>query len=99
MGMGKSLYDQSPTARAVFDEADRVLGWPLTKVCFEGPDADLTQTKVCQPALFVHGSALLAAPRLESLSGNCSASIRPLRVKTTAWETALRSSRALPGQS
>jgi len=63
VGMGKSLYDQSPAARAVFDEADRVLGWPLTKVCFEGPDADLTQTKVCQPALFVHGSALLAALR------------------------------------
>jgi [acyl-carrier-protein] S-malonyltransferase len=63
VGMGKSLYDQSPAARAVFDEADGVLGWPLTKVCFEGPDADLTQTKVCQPALFVHGSALLAALR------------------------------------
>ena len=61
VGMGRSLYDRSPAARAVFDEADRVLGWPLTKVCFEGPDADLTQTKVCQPALFVHGSALLAA--------------------------------------
>jgi [acyl-carrier-protein] S-malonyltransferase len=61
VGMGKSLYDLSPAARAVFDEADRVLGWSLTKICFEGPDADLTQTKVCQPALFVHGSALLAA--------------------------------------
>jgi len=63
VGMGRSLYDQSPAARAVFDEADRVLGWSLTKICFEGPDADLTQTKVCQPALFVHGSALLAALR------------------------------------
>jgi [acyl-carrier-protein] S-malonyltransferase len=61
VGMGKSLYDQSPAARAVFDEADRVLGWSLTKLCFEGPDAELTQTKACQPALFVHGSALLAA--------------------------------------
>jgi len=63
VGMGKSLYDQSPAARAVFDEADRVLGWSLTKICFEGPDADLTQTKVCQPALFVHGLALLSALR------------------------------------
>ncbi len=61
VGMGKSLYDQSPAARAVFDEADRVLGWSLTKICFEGPDTDLTQTKVCQPALFVHGLALRAA--------------------------------------
>ncbi|HOD46188.1 MAG TPA: ACP S-malonyltransferase [Opitutaceae bacterium] len=61
VGMGKSLYDQSPAARAVFDEADRVLGWSLTKLCFEGPDTELTQTKVCQPALFVHGMAVLAA--------------------------------------
>jgi [acyl-carrier-protein] S-malonyltransferase len=61
VGMGKSLYDQSPAARAVFEEADRVLGWSLTKLCFEGPDTELTQTKVCQPALFVHGLALHAA--------------------------------------
>jgi [acyl-carrier-protein] S-malonyltransferase len=59
--MGKSLYDQSAAARSVYDEADRVLGWSLTKICFEGPDAELTQTKVCQPALFVHGLAVLAA--------------------------------------
>ncbi len=63
VGMGKSLYDQSPAARAVFDEADRVLGWSLTKLCFEGPDTELTQTKACQPALFVHGLAVLAALR------------------------------------
>lgn len=59
--MGKSLFDQSPAARAVWEEADRVLGWSLTKICFEGPDLELTQTKVCQPALFVHGLALRAA--------------------------------------
>ncbi len=61
--MGRSLYDQSAAARAVFDEANAVLGWELTKLCFEGPEAELTQTKVCQPALFVHGLALLAALR------------------------------------
>ena len=59
--MGKSLYDQSAAARALWDEADRVLGWSLTKICFEGPDLELTQTRVCQPALFVHGLALRAA--------------------------------------
>lgn len=59
--MGKSLYDQSAAARVIYDQADAVLGYSLTKICFEGPDADLTQTKVCQPALFVHGSAVLAA--------------------------------------
>ncbi len=61
VGMGKSLYEGSAAARALYDEADRVLGWSLTKVCFEGPDAELTQTKVCQPALYVHGLAMLAA--------------------------------------
>jgi len=61
VGMGRSLYDQSPAARAVFDEANRVLGWDLAKLCFDGPDAELTQTKICQPALYVHGSALVAA--------------------------------------
>jgi len=59
--MGKSLYENSAAARALYDEANRVLGWELTKISFEGPDADLTQTKVCQPALFVHGLALHAA--------------------------------------
>lgn len=60
VGMGKSLYENSATARTLYDEADRVLGWSLTRVCFEGPDADLTQTRVCQPALFVQGMALHA---------------------------------------
>ncbi len=61
VGMGKSLYDGSAAARALYDEANSVLGWDLKKVSFEGPDAELTQTKVCQPALFVHGLAIVAA--------------------------------------
>jgi len=61
VGMGKSLYENSAAARALYDEANRVLGWDLTRVSFEGPETELTQTKVCQPALFVHGLALLAA--------------------------------------
>ncbi len=60
VGMGKSLYENSASARALYDEADRVLGWSLTKVSFEGPETELTQTGVCQPALFVHGLALHA---------------------------------------
>ena len=63
VGMGKSLYDQSAAARALYDEAGSVLGWDLARVSFTGPDADLTQTKVCQPALFVHGLAVVAALR------------------------------------
>jgi [acyl-carrier-protein] S-malonyltransferase len=61
VGMGKSLHDNSPAAAALYRSANEVLGWDLTKVSFEGPESDLTQTKVCQPALFVHGLALVAA--------------------------------------
>jgi len=61
--MGKSLHEQSAAARALYEEANRVLGWELTKISFEGPEAELTQTKVCQPALFVHGLALVEALR------------------------------------
>ena len=59
--MGKSLYDGSAAARALYVQADQVLGWSLSKISFEGPDSELTQTKICQPALFVHGMAVLAA--------------------------------------
>jgi [acyl-carrier-protein] S-malonyltransferase len=63
VGMGRSLFEQSAAARALYTEANAVLGWDLAKVCFEGPETELTQTKVCQPALFVHGLALLTALR------------------------------------
>ncbi|HXN35568.1 MAG TPA: ACP S-malonyltransferase, partial [Opitutaceae bacterium] len=61
--MGRSLHESSPCARALYEEAGRVLGWDLARVSFEGPEAELTQTRVCQPALFVHGFAVLAALR------------------------------------
>lgn len=60
VGMGKSLHENSATVRALYDEASTVLGWDLAQVSFAGPDSELTQTKVCQPALFVHGLALHA---------------------------------------
>jgi [acyl-carrier-protein] S-malonyltransferase len=65
--MGRSLHDSSAAARALYEEAGRVLGWDLAKLSFEGPESDLTQTRVCQPALFVHGLALVAALREKSL--------------------------------
>ena len=61
VGMGRSLYDQSAAARSLYDESKSILGWDLAKISWKGPEAELTQTKVCQPALFVHGLALLAA--------------------------------------
>lgn len=63
VGMGKSLFAQSAAARELYEEADRVLGWDLKRLSFEGPEPDLTQTKVCQPALYVHGLALLGSLR------------------------------------
>ena len=63
VGMGKSLYEGSAAAKALYDEANSVLGWDLKKISFDGPETELTQTKVCQPALFVHGLAVVAALR------------------------------------
>ena len=61
VGMGRTLCEQSMAARTLYDEANTVLGWDLQSISFNGPDAVLTQTKACQPALFVHGLAMLAA--------------------------------------
>ena len=60
VGMGKSLFDQFETAKKLYQRADEVLGWSLTEASFEGPDALLTETRVCQPALFVHGFSVFS---------------------------------------
>jgi [acyl-carrier-protein] S-malonyltransferase len=59
VGMGRDLYDQFPEARAVFDEADATLGLPLSRLCFEGPEDELTATENAQPALLTVSTALL----------------------------------------
>ncbi len=53
-GMGKDLYDQYPLAQQLFAEADRVLGFSISEVMFHGTEEDLKQTKVTQPAVFLH---------------------------------------------
>lgn len=58
VGMGKDLYDAWPVAREMMEKADAALGYSLTKIMFEGPDAELTRTCNCQPALYLHGLAL-----------------------------------------
>lgn len=63
VGMGKALFDASPAARAVFERADAALGAPLTKLCFEGPEAELTLTANAQPAILTASIAALAALR------------------------------------
>jgi [acyl-carrier-protein] S-malonyltransferase len=51
VGMGRDLYDNFPTARSVFEEADEALGFPLSKLIFEGPEEDLKLTEHTQPAI------------------------------------------------
>ncbi|HEX6291122.1 MAG TPA: ACP S-malonyltransferase [Herpetosiphonaceae bacterium] len=63
VGMGREVYERYASARAVFDEADTVLGFPLSRLCFEGPDDELTLTENAQPALLTTSTALLAAVR------------------------------------
>ena len=53
-GMGKDLYESSPLAKELFDKADEILGFEITKIMFEGTDEELRQTKVTQPAVFLH---------------------------------------------
>ncbi len=59
--MGRDLYEQVPAARAVFDQADQIVGLPLSELCFEGPQEQLTATENAQPALLTASAALLAA--------------------------------------
>lgn len=60
VGMGSDLYDTSAEARSVFDEADTLLGTPITELCFSGPPEELEDTFNAQPALLVMSIAALA---------------------------------------
>ncbi len=59
-GMGKDLYDNSPLAKEMFEKANEILGFRITDIMFEGSADELKQTKVTQPAIFLH-SVILAA--------------------------------------
>jgi [acyl-carrier-protein] S-malonyltransferase len=63
VGMGADCYEHSDEARHLFDEADRLLGYPLTSVCFSGPEDELRQTQNTQPAIFLHSVAVAAMLR------------------------------------
>jgi [acyl-carrier-protein] S-malonyltransferase len=58
VGMGKSLYEGSASAKDLYDRAAKVLPFDLRQACFEGPAELLTETRVCQPALYVQGYAI-----------------------------------------
>lgn len=98
VGMGQTLFESSPIARKLFEEANEILGWDLKTLCFEGPEAALTETKVCQPALYVHGFAvfkiLQEADMLDGLQAVCGLSLGELTALAVAgvydFETGLK---------
>ena len=59
-GMGKDLYQEDPACKAIFDQADDILGYKLSEIMFDGSAEDLKETKITQPALFVHALASFA---------------------------------------
>ena len=59
-GMGKDLFEKSELARELFNKADEIMGFSISKIMFEGSDEELKQTKVTQPAIFIHSTILAA---------------------------------------
>ncbi|OAB35859.1 malonyl CoA-acyl carrier protein transacylase [Paenibacillus macquariensis subsp. defensor] len=70
VGMGKDIYDAVPTSREIFETADRVLGFDLSTMIFEGPDAELKQTFNTQPALLATSIAYLEALRVKGIQAD-----------------------------
>ena len=64
VGMGKDLYESNATAKQLFDKADEILGFKITDIMFSGTDDELKQTKVTQPAVFLH--SVISALCMES---------------------------------
>ena len=61
VGMGKDLYDSSEDAKALFEKANKILGFNITEIMFSGTDEALKQTNVTQPAIFLHSVILAKA--------------------------------------
>lgn len=73
VGMGRDLYERSAAAREMFIRADELLALPLSKICFDGPEEDLKQTRNTQPAIFVHSivaAALLDLQEIGMVAGH-----------------------------
>jgi [acyl-carrier-protein] S-malonyltransferase len=98
IGMGLSLYESSDSVRALYEKANEILGWDLKSICFEGPEESLRSTKVCQPALYVHGYAIFTILKekglLNNLTSACGLSLGELTDMDCAdvfdFETGLR---------
>lgn len=61
VGMGKDLFEQIPAAAEIFNKANKILGWSLSDICFNGPENKLTETRYCQPAIYTMSAACLKA--------------------------------------
>lgn len=61
VGMGRDLAEAYPECKELFDRADAALGYSLSKICFEGPESDLTKSNYCQPAIFTVSAACYQA--------------------------------------
>jgi [acyl-carrier-protein] S-malonyltransferase len=72
-GMGKSLYDGYSWARELFEQANDIIGFRISDILFDGAESDLKQTKVTQPAVFLHsviGFAMLENPKPDMVAGH-----------------------------
>ena len=93
-GMGKDLYDAYPQARTMMQRANEILGFSLTDVMFEGSDEDLRQTRVTQPAIFLHSivaARLMTTLRPDMVAGHSLGEFSALvAAEALAWEDGLR---------
>ena len=93
-GMGKDLYDAYSQARTMMQRANEILGFSLTDVMFEGSDEDLRQTRVTQPAIFLHSivaARLMTTLRPDMVAGHSLGEFSALvAAEALAWEDGLR---------
>lgn len=71
-GMGKDLYESNPKAKELFDKANEILGYKITDIMFNGSDEELKQTKITQPAVFLHSviSAICSDKKYDMVGGH-----------------------------
>ncbi len=93
-GMGKELYDANPAAKNLFEKANEILGFRITDVMFSGTDEELKQTKITQPAIFLHSVVLahtLADFKPDMVAGHSLGEFSALVAnKTLSFEDALK---------
>lgn len=93
-GMGKDIYDANPKAKALFDNAGRILGFDISRIMFSGSADELKQTNVTQPAIFIHSVAIALSQEAQSpdmVAGHSLGEFSSLVAnKTLAFEDALK---------